>query len=205
MEGNERKIYDLIVRRFLSLFAEDDILGKKLLEKIRYYKWIENYELFFGEFMGNCYILGFFPNIFSYELFELYLPGSSWNPSNEVKAATDFESYDGRKSYARNTAGGYYAARLPILEYLDKIKRQASVLAIRIELPSYWAALGVWVCREACRKTLDKKSLSFQSREELIESAKKIGMIKFGFDSSKVFKKSKLIASLNQKHLTEFF
>ncbi len=188
-----------------SITATDDILGKKLLEKIRDYKWIENYELFFGEFMGNCYILGFFPNIFSYELFELYLPGSSWNPSNEVKAATDFESYDGRKSYARNTAGGYYAARLPILEYLDKIKRQASVLAIRIELPSYWAALGVWVCREACRKTLDKKSLSFQSREELIESAKKIGMIKFGFDSSKVFKKSKLIASLNQKHLTEFF
>ncbi len=188
-----------------SITATDDILGKKLLEKIRDYRWIENYELFFGEFMGNCYILGFFPNIFSYELFELYLPGSSWNPSNVVKAATDFESYDGRKSYAGSTAGGYYAARLPILEYLDKIKRQASVLAIRIELPSYWAALGVWVCREACRKTLDKKSLSFRSREELIESAKKIGMIKFGFDSSKVFKKSKLIASLNQKHLTEFF
>jgi len=83
-----------------SITATDDILGKKLLEKIRDYKWIENYELFFGEFMGNCYILGFFPNIFSYELFELYLPGSSWNPSNEVKAATDFESYDGKLSEA---------------------------------------------------------------------------------------------------------
>ena len=188
-----------------SITATDDMIGKKLLEKVRGYKWIEDYELFFGEFMGNCYLLMFFPNIFGYELFELYLPGSSWNPSKIIKAATDMETYSGRKGYASNTAGGYYAARLPILEYLESIKRQAGVLAIRIELPTYWAGLGVWVCREACRKTLNKTSLTFQDKKELIESVKKVSMIKFGFDPSKIFKKSKLIASLDQKNLTEFF
>ncbi len=188
-----------------SITATDDMLGKRLLENVRDYKWIEDYELFFGDFMGNCYLIMLFPNVFSYELFELYLPGSSWNPGKEIKAATDSETYSGRKSYASNTAGGYYAARLPILEYLEKIKRQASVLAIRIELPTYWAALGVWVCREACRKTINKKSLTFQSREELIEGIKKVSMIKFGYNPEKILKKSRLISSLNQKHLNEFF
>lgn len=188
-----------------SITATDDIIGKKLFEKIKDYKWIENYEMFFGEFLGNAYLIMFFPNIWGYELFELYLPGSSWNPSNEIKAATDFEGYDGRKNYASNTGGGYYASRLPILEYLEKIKRQASVLAIRMEFPSYWAALGVWVCRESIRKALSTKVLKFQDKKELLESVKKISMIKFGFDPSKVFRKSKLIALLNQKYLTEFF
>ena len=179
-----------------SITATDDMIGKKLLEKIRDYKWIENYELFFGEFMGNAYLIMFFPNVWSYELFELYLPGSSWNPGNEIKAATDFEGFSGRKDYASDTAGGYYASRLPVLEYLEKINRQASVLAIRIELPSYWAALGVWVVRESVRKALAHKKFDFIEMKELVESAKKIGMIKFGFDPEKVMKKSKIVESM---------
>ncbi len=179
-----------------SITAIDDMIGKQLLEKIRSYKWIENHELFFGEFMGNAYLIMFFPNVWSYELFELYLPGSSWNPGNEIKAATDFESFSGRKTYASNTSGGYYAARLPILEYLTKIKRQASVLAIRLELPSYWASLGVWVVRESVRKALKNKKFEFTEINEVIESAKKIGMIKFGFDPDKVLKKSLLFEQM---------
>jgi hypothetical protein len=179
-----------------SITATDDTIGKKLLEKIRDYKWIENHEMFFGEFLGNAYLIMFFPNIWSYELFELYLPGSSWNPSNEIKAATDFEPYDGRKNYASNTAGGYYASRLPILEYLEKIKRQASALAIRLELPSYWAALGVWVVRESVRKALSHRKLEFHEMNEMLNSVKKIGMIKFGFDPEKVFKKSRLLENI---------
>ncbi len=179
-----------------SITATDDAIGKKLLEKIRNYKWIENYELFFGEFMGNAYLIMLFPNIWSYELFELYLPGSSWNPSKEIKASTDFENYDGRKDYATATAGGYYASRLPIIEYLEKIKKQASVLAIRLELPSYWTALGVWVVRESVRKALSRKQIEFSEMKEMIESTKKIGMIKFGFDPEKILKKSKLLEQM---------
>jgi hypothetical protein len=189
-----------------SITAVDDTIGKKLTEKIKENKWIENYELFFGEFMGNCYILLFFPGVWSYELFELYLPGSSWNPSKEIKAATDMEGFNGRTSYASDTAGGYYAARLPILEYLKKIKKQASVLAIRIELPTYWAALGVWVVRESVRKALANKKLEFEDMKEMTDSAKKIGMIKFGFDPDKVLKKSKLLEQIKtQSNLGKWF
>ena len=105
-----------------SITATDDMIGKKLLDNVRDYKWIEDYELFFGEFMGNQYLILLFPGVWSYELFELYFPGSSWNPGKELKASTDFEGFFGRKTYAFNTAGGYYATRFPILEYLDNIK-----------------------------------------------------------------------------------
>ncbi len=189
-----------------SITATDDILGKELLKNVRDYKWIENYELAFGEFMGNCYLLMFFPNVWSYELFELYLPGSSWNPSSEIKASTDFESYSGRKHYAFNTAGGYYATRLPILEYLNSLKRQASVLVIRLETPSYWAALGVWVVRESVRKALNKEKMKFDSLNDLIETAKKIGKVKFDFDPQQILKKSKLLKQIKtQRSLGEWF
>ena len=189
-----------------SITATDDMIGKKLLEKIRNYPWIQNHELFFGEFMGNCYLILLFPNIFSYELFELYLPGSSWNPRKEIRAATDMEDFYGRGSYASNTGGGYYAARLPILEYLEKEQRQASVLVIRIELPTYWAALGVWVCREATKKVFENKKLSFADMKELLESTRKIGMIKFGYDPSKLFKKSKVLENIKtQTNLGKWF
>ena len=188
-----------------SITASDDILGKQLLKKVRDYKWLEDYELFYEEFMGNQYIILMFPNVWSFELFELYFPGSSWNPSAEIKASTDFEGFDGRTKYAFNTAGGYYAARLPILKYLDSIKKQASVVVIRIETPSYWASLGVWVVRESVKKALNKK-IKFSSKKELLDSAKGISKIKYQFDTENIFKTSKLIRSINlQRNLTEYF
>jgi len=188
-----------------SITATDDSIGKFLLEKIRTYKWIENYEMFFGEFLGNQYLIMLFPNVFSYELFELYFPGSSWNPSTEIKASTDYENFYGRRDYASNCAGGYYASRLPILEYLEKIKKQANILVIRIETPSYWAGLGVWVVRESVRKALENKMV-FSSQEELINGAKQISKTKYNFDNTYIFEKSILLKVQKvQKNLTEFF
>jgi hypothetical protein len=200
-----RKNKKLVPTRW-SITAIDDIIGKSLIKQIKNFRALENYELFFGEFLGNQYAVLLFPGVWSYELFELYMPKSSWNPSGEVKASTDFENYFGRKEYAFATAGGYYASRLPVLEYLKKIKRQASVLVIRIETPSYWAGLGVWVVRESVKKSLDKKAIKFNSREELIESAKKIGKIKFKFDYENILRRSKLLnEKKEQRILGEWF
>lgn len=187
-----------------SITATDDSIGKNILERVRQYKWIESYELFQGEFLGNQYLILLFPNVFSYELFELYVPGSSWNPSQEMKASTDYEDFYGRKEYAFNCVGGYYASRLPILEYLDSIKRQASVLVIRIETPSYWAALGVWVVRESVRKALQKR-MAFTSKEELLNGARQISKIKYNYDNSGILSRSKLLSQIKtQKRLGDF-
>jgi len=189
-----------------SITATDDSIGKFLLKRVRENKVIEDYELFFGEFLGNCYLIALLPEIWSYELFELYLPGSSWNPSSEIKASTDFEDYFGRKTYATSTAGGYYASRLPIIEYLNSIKKQATVLAIRIETPSYWAALGVWVVRESVRKAIAKGAIKFRDLNETLESIRKIGKIKYNYDCENILKKSRLLNQIKtQKRLQEWF
>lgn len=188
-----------------SITATDDTLGKLLLKKIRDFPVIENSELFYGEFLGNQYLILLFPDVWSYELFELYFQGSSWNPSTEIKASTDYENFYGRKEYASATAGGYYASRLSILEYLNSIRRQASVLVIRIETPSYWAGLGVWVVRESVKKALSNK-MKFADENEMKESAKKISQIKYHFDNSGIMKKSILLNQMKtQKKLGEWF
>jgi hypothetical protein len=187
-----------------SITATDDFLGNNLLKKIRDYKWVNEHKLFFGEFLGNCYLIMLFPSFWSYELFELYLPKSAWNTSNEIKASTDREGFYGRKNYAFNCVGGYYACRLPIIEYLNNIKRQAGVLVIRIETPDYWSGLGVWVVRESVRKALNK-SMNFKSLNELIESVKKISKIKYNFDCHGIFNKSYLLKEIKtQKNLREW-
>jgi hypothetical protein len=140
------------------------------------------------------------------ELFELYFPGSSWNPGEELKASTDSEGFYGRKTYASSTAGGYYATRLPILEYLESIKRQASVLVIRLETPTYWAALGVWVVRQSVRKAIGRGVMKFDSREGLIDGVKKIGKVKYDFDADLIFSKSKLLEQIKTvRRLQEWF
>jgi hypothetical protein len=200
-----RKDRKLVPTRW-SITATDDIISKELLKKIKQYKEIEDYSITFGEFLGNQYLILFFPSEFCFELFELYFPGSSWNPGKEIKASTDYEYYDGRKEYASQCGGGYYATRLAITEHLEKIKRQAGVIAIRLETPSYWASLGVWVVRESVRKALERDPMKFPSKEELISSAEKIGKIKYDFQPNILLKKSKILNKIkNQKRIEDFF
>ena len=189
-----------------SITATDDIISKELLVKVRDYPEIVDYELFFGEFLGNQYLIFLFPGKFSFELFELYYPGSSWNPGTDFKASHDYEGFRGRTSYAENCVGGYYATRLPIVEYLESVKKQASVLAIRLETPSYWAALGVWVVRESVRKSLARGPMKFSSQSEFLEGAKKVGKIKYDFDCSTIFDRSWYLNIYSkQKKIDEWF
>ena len=63
-----------------------------------------------------------------------------------------------------------------------------------------------WVVRESVRKALANKKLEFVDLKELAESSKKIGMIKFGFDTSKILKKSKILENMKtQTNLGKWF
>lgn len=189
-----------------SITATDDILSKDILEEVKRFRVVEDYFLHFGEFLGNQYLLLFFPVPFCFELFEIYFPGSAWNVSSEIKASRDFEMYSGRKDYASNCAGGYYATRLAVAEYLKKIRRQAGVIAIRLETPSYWASLGVWVVRESVRIALESSALNFNSKEEFLSSVYQIGKIKYGFESKRFLDKSVILDNLKtQKKIDDFF
>lgn len=198
---NNRK---LVATRW-SITAVDDNLGKNMLDEVRTSSTIDSCQLFYGNHLGNYYFIMLFPRNFSYELFEMYMPGSAWNPNNEITASTDYEDFFGRTTYASNTVGGYYAARLGIIEYLYKIKKQASILAIRFETPEYWASLGVWVVRAASRKTMNSKPFIFEDKNKMFDFVKGAVKQKFNYNIDNIFNKSVMIHDfLKQKNLKDF-
>jgi hypothetical protein len=187
-----------------SITATDDMLAKKLLEQIRTYRQTEHLA-FFGGYLGNYYIILFFPGAWSYELFETYAGKSVWHQSDKIDYMTDFEFYYGRKDYAENTAGGYYAARLPICERLEKIKRQGSVLCLRFITGEYSVPLGVWVVREATRKAMKSRPVEFADKDLMLNYAKLLVKKKFGVDLDIILRESKLLKEIKeQKRLFEF-
>ncbi len=119
---------------------------------------------------------------------------------------TDYEPYSGRKDYAFATAGGYYTVRLAIAEYLAKIKRQASVLAVRIITPEYTTPLGVWVTLAAARSAFEEKPIAFASRELMLGYLESIIKKRFGIDIHKFLNKSLLLKELSaQRKLGSYF
>jgi len=199
-----KKNRKLVPTRF-SITAIDDSIGKILIKNVKEYNLLNEYRLFYGNFMGNHFLIMMFPEIFSYELFESFLPGSAWNISSNINTTTDYEDFYGRKNYAENCGGGYYASRFGVLEYLNKIRRQSSILVLRYETPEYWASLGVWVVREAIKKTLQNQCFIFNNKEEMLKQGKNIILNKLGYDISEMLQKSKVVNSIKeQKKLIEF-
>ena len=188
-----------------SITAVDDTVGKQLIKEIKDYP-VGDYQLYFGGEWGNYYLILFYPDVWSYELFETYLKKdvNPWS-KNGYAYSTDYENYQGRKNYAEECAGGYYAARLPTLEKMKENKRQQSALVLRFITSEYNMPLGVWVCREATRKSFNEKPLNFSSEELMLSYAKQFIQRKFGFDLNLLLKESKLLKNKKeQKKLNEF-
>ncbi|MBW2975242.1 hypothetical protein KY366_05990 [Candidatus Woesearchaeota archaeon] len=181
-----------------SITAVDDNLGKELITQIKQYNEA-GYLAYYGGYLGNNFLILFFPGVWGYELFEMYMPKSSWNISSEMQYMTDHEPYEGRKTYADSCGGGYYASRLPVLEKLSGIRRQASVLVLRFIDSSYWCPLGVWVVRSAVRKALDNRPLEFSSKELMLRYAKHLVNKKFGYNVENLLNKSILLRNLKQQ------
>jgi hypothetical protein len=199
-----RKNRKLVPTRW-SITACDDILAKHLIEQVKQYNEV-NYQAYFGSYLGNYYLILMFPEKWGYELFEAYLPKASWNTGNEINFMTDYESYEGRKSYAENCAGGYYSARLAVLEKFAKLKRQGNILVLRFITGEYAVPLGVWVTREAARKALANKPIEFSDRELMLKYAKAFIKKKFNYDLDNLLKESIILKNIKeQMKLTRFF
>jgi len=188
-----------------SITAVDDVIGKQLTKEVKDLP-VGDYQLYFGGGWGNYYLVLFFPEVWSYELFETYL-NKKVNPwsKNSYAYSTDYESYKGRTAYAEECAGGYYAARLPVLEKMKSNKRQGAALTLRFISDEYNVPLGVWICREASRKSLKEKAINFADKGLMLRYAKQFILKKFGFDLNQLLKESKLLKNINQQSkLKEF-
>jgi len=168
-----KKMQRKLVPTRWAITATDNNLSNNFLKEIRHYPPINDFRLFHGEYLDNHYEIIMIPQQFSYEVIEAKIPGSIWNPNQKTTFWKDYESYFGRKEYAFDVAGGYYAVRLPITEYLHKIKRQASVLVMREARPGYNLPCGVGILREITRDALTKKPESFDNLNSALAAAQK--------------------------------
>ena len=189
-----------------SITAVDDTVGKDLIKQIKGLP-IGDFGLYFGGGWGNYFLVLFFPEVWSYELFETYMY-SNINPWSKqgLMFSTDSEGYEGRKKYAEETAGGYYASRLAVLECMKKISRQNSSLVLRFITSEYNIPLGVWTVREAARRSISGQRLLFLSKDKMLAYAKELVKEKFNFDLDLLLSKSKLLTTMKkQTKLASFF
>lgn len=151
-----------------AITAVDDTLSKSLLKKIKYYPEINEILLFNSEYNGNHYEILVLPDKFSFEVLEAEVSGSLWNRTGHVSIMQDYEFFNGRKKYANEVTGAYYATRLAFAEYLERIKKQATAILFREVREEYNAPLGVGILREITRQAFNQQPEKFPSIESAL-------------------------------------
>jgi hypothetical protein len=157
--GRKRK---LVPTRW-SITASDDMIGKELKGAVLDNSQVNDYYLFSGEDLGNHFEILLLPRPFTFELIEIWMPRSVWAEDGFIGG--DREDARPKIGYSP-LAGGYYAARLAVLEHLALLGRQAAVLALREISDAYYAPLGVWVVREVARKAMSSRPMRLGSLPE---------------------------------------
>ncbi len=145
-----------------SITAVDSNMGNLIVREIKQYPEVDKPLLYQNEYLFNDYQILLLPGKYQYELVEIDLTESMSSP----KVGSDYEPYLGRKMYANETAGGFYAARVAALEGLSRMRRQAVVLIVRETKPQYTVPVGVWEVRETVGGAFDKPPRKFETAEE---------------------------------------
>ena len=204
-EKNKRRI----VPTRWSITAVDDIISKALIKEIKKFPEINDYRIFERTYLDNHFKILLFPGKFTYEMNEVWAPNTLWNISLngnirnlKPQIMTDFEFYKGRKNYASNITGAYYAARKEVCEYLYRIGRQARILIFREVQGGYIVPLGVWVIRETVKNAMELKNPQILDNfDDSIKSMAEGFMVSY-----KYWKKSSILINFvkNQRTIDNF-
>jgi len=183
-----------------AITAVDSNVGNYILPEVVHHQELSEILLFSAEYLGNHFEILLIPGAYSFELIEMWLPRSVWVESGSAQIVADREGRWPKSEYSP-LGGGYYATRLAVLEYLAKIRRRASVLAVREISSKYWAPLGVWVVRETARQALSSPPRRFGSVEEALEEMGR----SFKVPRNRWMIKSGLLRELREQRRLEHF
>ena len=177
-----------------SITAIDDILGKELHREILSYPWVNQFMVFGYKALANNIQILLLPSSWMFEAQEAWL--TSPNPTPDI----NYEYIHGRRSYASDLAGAYYAVRLPVLEYLRQLRRQAGAIVL-MEVYPEWIPLGVWRFREICREALKQIPVRVNTLEEALGEMS----ARLRLDLEKWLERSEILRSFKaQTRLTSF-
>lgn len=150
-----------------SITATDDQIGLHLIEGLADLPTLDAAHYYEGVAHGNRFYVLLLPEPWSFDMIETWMKGAMWALETSP-FIEDFEDLRGRRRYASNITGAYYAARLSVLERLHRLRRQAAAFVYREITPDYWAPLGVWVIREGVRRALDQTPRVFNRVPEAL-------------------------------------
>lgn len=181
-----------------SITAIDDIIASNLYQNIINNPSIDKTRVYKNKFIGNRYWIILSPGSWEFEFVEIKMPGSVWNPHKEIWMESKYEGSKRRTSYSKEVDGAYHAARLGVLEQLEKENKKAKCLIIREVLSDYWAPVGVWQIRESIRNSFD----DFGKTDSIEKAIQKV-ITELPVSKKEIKKKSNLIGSV-QSSLRDF-
>ena len=190
-----------------SITATDDVIFKKLAAQLKEYPPVDSFYVYESSYMDNHFQILLMPSLFEYENFEAWFPGSVWNDAlalgQRPVIIEEHEGFKGRKRYAAEEGGGYYAVRLAVAEALHKMRRQAGVVVFREIHPQYFIPLGVWVVRETVRAAFRNRGEKFNTKKEALDFIDSRLQAKAGL-KLKIQDFEVQSAILRQRRLTDF-
>lgn len=175
-----------------AITAYDKAIENHLYSKIINYKLIDSYELYFKKDKGNSFLIILLPDTYSAENYEFM--SNNWQ-------ASDYVGVDNQlKKKEPSTAGGLFATKLAINEYLFKRKKQAQYICIRF-IDNYEVPLGVIFVRETVRETMKKIEFSTSNFSELNEYIKE----NYGLFDKYILSSQTLKEKKTQKKINDYY
>ena len=190
MLGQKRKL----VPTKWSITATDDIICKSLTEDVLNYGLIDSHRIFSYEHLGNIFTIVLFPHRWVYEMIE------AWYSNGVIGFGSDYEDARGI-DHPPAIAGAYFAAKLGVLEYLNKMKIQAGVVILREIRPEYAIPVGVWQVREGIREAMNQKPIIADDFNHALLLASN----KMSISKSEWLSHGNIIELMRQKTISDFF
>jgi hypothetical protein len=182
-----------------SITAVDDMISKGLMEEIRRFPEINEFQVYENTYLENHFEVLMLPGRWEYEQFEAWAPKTLWTLAfDKPVIQEEYEPFDGRTEYAFKEGGGYYAGRFAVTEALYRMRRQARVIIFREIYEGYIMPVGVWEVRENARKALEKRPKRFGSLKDALDDIK----TRLRNPIEEYLKKSEL---LKQRKLVDYF
>lgn len=168
--GRKRKL----VPTKWGITAVDDTLSKRALNQIRDFPLLDRYATGRFKALGNTFSVILIPSKWRFEMLESWIPYLGIVDRGESVIPCDYEGSTGRTRYAYSLGGAYYAAKLGVVEALQRLGRQAAALVL-MEVDRGWIApLGVWRIREGVRRAMTTLKFSDSFEESFNEAVKEM-------------------------------
>jgi hypothetical protein len=178
-----------------AITAVDSIVGKHLLERVQQYPEVNEVTVYYSAYLGNRFFVVLFPSKYRGVWVEIWHPMSLW--ADEVTVVDLYENFWGEYEMLD---GGYMAARLAVLEHLNRISRQAGFVIVREITKDYFAPVGNWHIRETVRRAFENPILKTDDLTKALKEVQSRLLAKVN-----LFEIDSVRKVVSQKDITSYF